>query len=692
MQAHGFLEVDPATGRTSEVRFGSKHLPFGDRSGATLRFGLGNLSVGSALSTFFRRLFVPTGRVSPEYGRFQLADSIQATCSYLRGILSVHATLTGAGIGAAAAAAAATSDGTASSTAGAAAIAALAAVITLVLKDGCGMIGSLLFSYLFSHRFDSELRFWRLFADIINDIGLTVELLAPLTGPQLFVPVTCAANVCKALCGVAAGATRVSLAKHFALDGASVAEVQAKEGAQETAVTLLGLCLGLLCSSYLNSSLAVQWTAFIALTLLHVAANYYGVRILRLRTLNRTRLAMLARLHHAAAGSKDKSGGASGDTDSSRTLGSLAPAAIAELEPVLPSQYARRFVDASYLGSEPLLSLLCCSPRFASMRCEATPPSRSGSLSAGRTGSVSAGRPTPQAAASTVTPTSLRQWLDVWECEPCSIEVGVSAAQLVQLAKQAAAGDAESQAGARTARAADDVHAADAAMLGCIARVSLTAQDASSSIAYLTVLHSLSRHKPRVAIALPPSATPKMVAAAYLGVLAWADSACGIATPAVRGEGHRDAATLSCSNDSHGPCLVGSVPAAFAGSNAAAALAIARSIAATVRAVPAFLSTLLAAGWEVEDAGGFSLAEGGLRLTLLESPQAGARPEAVPAVPAVAAAAAFPHTQTRINETATALKAASGGGESSRGAGGAAQGSLRKRRHSPSPAASAGSK
>ena len=39
-----------------------------------------------------------------------------------------------------------------------------------------------MFAWLGSQRFDSEVKFWRLFADVINDVGLTLELASPYFG------------------------------------------------------------------------------------------------------------------------------------------------------------------------------------------------------------------------------------------------------------------------------------------------------------------------------------------------------------------------------------------------------------------------------------------------------------------------------------------------------------------------------
>ncbi len=242
----------------------------------------------SFLSSLFVRLFLPRGRLPPEYLLFQALDSLQALCSYLRGVLTLHATLEGLGVGGGSA--------------------ALSATLALLLKEGSSHCSGLLFAFLAASRLDAEVRWWRLSADVANDVGLALELAAPLGGPRFFLPLTCAANACKAVCGVAAGATRVAISAHFAggargggSAGAHVAEVAAKEGTQETAVTLLGLVLGFSLAPLLNASRSAQWASFAALTLVHVAANAAAVRCLALRTLSRTRASLLLRALAAGA-------------------------------------------------------------------------------------------------------------------------------------------------------------------------------------------------------------------------------------------------------------------------------------------------------------------------------------------------------------------------------------------------------
>jgi hypothetical protein len=109
-----------------------------------------------------------------------------------------------------------------------------------------------------------------------------------------------------------------------------VAEVQAKEGAQETAVSLLGLLLGFALSGWLNSSVSTQWQAFLFLTAVHVAANLWAVKVLVLPGLNETRCWALVQRFWGADEAPQTAGG----------RGALpSPSQLTEIVPV---QYLRR--------------------------------------------------------------------------------------------------------------------------------------------------------------------------------------------------------------------------------------------------------------------------------------------------------------------------------------------------------------
>ena len=228
--------------------------------------------------------------VRSEYLSYQIFDSLQGLCSYLRGVVSTSALLTAAGVGNAEAT-------------------AMSAAMTWAMRDGLGMVGGLLFSYSTSSLFDSHVKEFRLFADIINDVGLTLDMLAPYcagSSPdhRVVLYVTSMGTICKVMCGIAAGATKGSITHHFCLRG-NMADLNAKEGTQETLVSLVGMLLGIALARYLHrmeqqqqqreedeslmTATAVSWTIFVILTIVHVWANYIGVKLLHLRTFNRER-------------------------------------------------------------------------------------------------------------------------------------------------------------------------------------------------------------------------------------------------------------------------------------------------------------------------------------------------------------------------------------------------------------------
>ncbi|TYZ61254.1 hypothetical protein PybrP1_001095 [[Pythium] brassicae (nom. inval.)] len=234
-----------------------------------------------------KEMFLPAGypdSVSEDYLAFQCWDTLQAVCSYLRGVLATQSVLQSVGVG---------NDKATP----------LAAALQWVLRDGSGMIGGLTFAYFVGPKFDVNVKRWRLFADVINDVGLTLDMLAPFF-PSLVTEVLCVSSVCKTMCGVAAGATRSSLMTHFAKRD-NMADCAAKEGSQETAVKLFGLVFGMYFANAVNSSPAAIWVAFLTLTLVHVFANYNAVSGLCIPTVNQQRGLILIQRFLRAGSTKD---------------------------------------------------------------------------------------------------------------------------------------------------------------------------------------------------------------------------------------------------------------------------------------------------------------------------------------------------------------------------------------------------
>ena len=105
----------------------------------------------------------------------------QDLCTKLRDALALARVFEGLGVGAGGAS-------------------ALAATANWLLRDGVGLVASLAFTSAAASAFALRVKRWRFFADVVIDVGLTLEVAAASLGPsgsRAFVGALCAANVAK---------------------------------------------------------------------------------------------------------------------------------------------------------------------------------------------------------------------------------------------------------------------------------------------------------------------------------------------------------------------------------------------------------------------------------------------------------------------------------------------------------------
>jgi len=170
---------------------------------------------------------------------------------------------------------------------------ALSAALTWVFRDGFAMFGSLVFAYHYSNAFEIYIKEFRYLADVLNNIGLTLDLLSSHFPQYNFIIISCS-TLFKSLCGLIAGATKARISAHFASPG-TLADVTAKESTQETAVSLIGLILGMGVAKLLGDQVGATWITFILLMVLHLYSNYCLVRVLIFETLNPQRCYLITR-------------------------------------------------------------------------------------------------------------------------------------------------------------------------------------------------------------------------------------------------------------------------------------------------------------------------------------------------------------------------------------------------------------
>ncbi|EEU34109.1 uncharacterized protein NECHADRAFT_49969 [Fusarium vanettenii 77-13-4] len=219
--------------------------------------------------------FLPVGyphSVSDDYLAYQFFDSLQAFFSTITALLANRALLQGLGVG----------DANSSAT---------FAMLLTVLKDAMSRVATIIFAQQFGLRIEPDAKRYRFLADLFNDTAFFMELYSPYFGPYGKILALTSGEALRALCGVAGGASKAALSVHFAKHD-NLAELNAKEASQETAVGLVGLLVGTFVVKHVEDHTSVVYLMTV-LVLAHLWMNYLGVRSVCMNVLNRQRATIL---------------------------------------------------------------------------------------------------------------------------------------------------------------------------------------------------------------------------------------------------------------------------------------------------------------------------------------------------------------------------------------------------------------
>lgn len=219
--------------------------------------------------------FLPVGfphSVSPDYLAYQTFDSLQAFFSTITSLLANRALLEGLGVG----------DASSSAT---------FALLLTVMKDAMSRIATIVFAHRFGLRIEPDAKRYRFLADLFNDTAFFMELYSPYLTSWGKMAALGTGEALRALCGVSAGASKAALSVHFAKHD-NLAELNAKEASQETAVGLVGLLVGTMVVKVIEDHTSVVYL-MILLVFAHLWMNYLGVRSVQMTTLNRQRASIL---------------------------------------------------------------------------------------------------------------------------------------------------------------------------------------------------------------------------------------------------------------------------------------------------------------------------------------------------------------------------------------------------------------
>lgn len=156
-----------------------------------------------------------------------------------------------------------------------------------IAQESLGRFATIFFAHWASRRIESDCKFYRLLADIVNDCAFVMDCLSPSLPKPIRIPLLCTASMCRAICGVAAGSSKAILSAHFARAN-NIGELNAKDSSQETVISLVGIWAGGLVVSRVDGAFAT-WAWLLCLLTLHLTTNYFAVCSVSMTTLNRQR-------------------------------------------------------------------------------------------------------------------------------------------------------------------------------------------------------------------------------------------------------------------------------------------------------------------------------------------------------------------------------------------------------------------
>lgn len=150
-----------------------------------------------------------------------------------------------------------------------------------------GKLATIFFAHRMSTSIEAECKAYRLGSDILTETAMILDCMSPWFPTQIRFLVLCTSSILFSAAGVAGGASKSSLSGHFAKWN-NLGELNAKDGSQETVISLAGMMTGTLVISWLTTPFRT-WLVLFLLLSLHFVLNCIGVRAVEMRSLNRQR-------------------------------------------------------------------------------------------------------------------------------------------------------------------------------------------------------------------------------------------------------------------------------------------------------------------------------------------------------------------------------------------------------------------
>jgi len=218
--------------------------------------------------------------VAPYYMTYAKWHFLHNTATAANAVLATSALLQAAGLGAGGVAA--------------------AAAANWVIKDGVGNLARLIFGSKYAGRFDSDLKRFRMIADVLHHVGTGAELLTRVV-PGWFLLVAAFGNSCKGMAQVIFVSTRSVVNRQLATSN-NIGEVTARGDAQSILADLCGALVGIaLTQTVAHEQTDAAMAFFLINVVLQMWFRFESLRSLHLDTLSNSRLMFLA-THYTATG------------------------------------------------------------------------------------------------------------------------------------------------------------------------------------------------------------------------------------------------------------------------------------------------------------------------------------------------------------------------------------------------------
>lgn len=167
------------------------------------------------------------------------------------------------------------------------------AALNWILKDGLGRLGAVACASAIGNRYDNDSKSWSLLGDATFELGVGVELCAPLC-PPAFLFIGSLANALKSTSYMLRLPPRASFLKAFARRE-NVGDLSAKANSQDVVASMLGLCAGLSLAAAVGDSRPAAFAAYACIVCVTSSCSFLSLKRLRLATLNWARTRLLLR-------------------------------------------------------------------------------------------------------------------------------------------------------------------------------------------------------------------------------------------------------------------------------------------------------------------------------------------------------------------------------------------------------------